>query len=237
LMITPTTFPTEQHMEQANSTTNDPRTVAALNDLLKLDHDAVQAYALAIKALSSETLRSQMREHRADHERHIDELSQLIRSRGGTPVSLPHLPTGAFKLAVQAIGATGDDRSVLVAFKANERQVRDKYRRVAQREHDGDITSVLARAAEDEARHYQWALDSLRALGWTEDSVSGRMERAFETAHAGMADAIENAERATLEATEAARKSVTEEIRKNPIGSAVVALAAGFVAATMVRRR
>jgi rubrerythrin len=224
-------------MEQANSTTNDPRTVAALNDLLKLDHDAVQAYALAIKALSSETLRSQMREHRADHERHIDELSQLIRSRGGTPVSLPHLPTGAFKLAVQAIGATGDDRSVLVAFKANERQVRDKYRRVAQREHDGDITSVLARAAEDEARHYQWALDSLRALGWTEDSVSGRMERAFETAHAGMADAIENAERATLEATEAARKSVTEEIRKNPIGSAVVALAAGFVAATMVRRR
>jgi rubrerythrin len=235
LMIRSITFQTEQHMEQG--TNNDPRLIADLNDLLKLDHDAVQAYGLAIKALSSETLRTQLREHRADHERHVDELSQLIRSRGGTPVSLPHLPTGAFKLAVQAIGATGDDRSVLVAFKANERQVRDKFRRAAQREHDADIMSVLARAAEDEARHYQWALDSLRALGWTEDSVSGRMERAFETAHAGMADAIENAEKATLEATEAARRTVTDEVKKNPLGSALVALGAGFLAATMVRRR
>jgi rubrerythrin len=218
-------------------TMNDPRLVADLNDLLKLDNDALQAYSLAIKALSSETLRSQLREHRADHQRHVDELSQLIRSRGGSPVSLPHLPTGAFKLALQAIGATGDDRSVLVAFKANERQVRDKYRRAAQKAYDADVLSVLARAAEDEARHYQWALDSLRGLGWTEDSATGRVERAFESAHAGMADAIENAEMATLRATEAARRTVTEEVKKNPLGSALVALGAGFLAATMARRR
>jgi hypothetical protein len=43
----------------------------------------------------------------------------------------------------------------------NERQVRDKYRRSARAPHPADITWVLARGAEDESRHYAWALETL----------------------------------------------------------------------------
>lgn len=146
---------------------SDAALTAELNDLLRLDHDAVQAHTLAIKLLENPDYKRQLEEFRGGHQRHIDELSQLIRSRDGVPLDLPHLPSGAFQLAVQAIGAVGGDRSVLLAFKANERHVRDKYRRSARAVHPADVTSVLARGAEDEARHYEWALETLSELGVT----------------------------------------------------------------------
>jgi rubrerythrin len=206
---------------------------AELNDLLMLDHDAVQAYTLAIRLLENPDYKRQLEEFRADHERHIDELSQLIRSRDGVPLELPHLPSGVFKLAVQAIGAAGGDRAVLLAFKANERQVRDKYRRSARAVHPADVTSVLARGAEDEARHYEWALETLWELGVTPDSATGRAERAFEVVHARAADVVEGAEREAMRAAQGAARTLRDDIINNPIGSALLAVGVGFVAATI----
>jgi rubrerythrin len=224
-------------MEQISE--SDAALTAELNDLLRLDHDAVQAYTLAIRLLENPDYRRQLEEFRADHQRHIDELSQLIRSRDGVALELPHLPSGAFKLAVQAIGGgaraagLGGDRAVLLAFKANERQVRDKYRRSARAMHPADVTSVLARAADDEARHYEWALETLSELGVTPDTMTGRAERAFEVTHARAADAMESAERQALEAARRAGRTLRDDVIDNPIGSALLAVGAGFVAATL----
>ncbi len=222
---------TESDMKQTSE--SDLALVAELNDLLMLDHDAVQAYTLAIRLLENPGYKAQLELFRADHDRHIDELSQLVVSRDGTPLNLPHLPSGAFKLAVQGIGAAGGDRAVLLAFKANERQVRDKYRRAAREVRPADVTSVLARAADDEARHYAWALETLEELGVTPDSVTGRAERAFEGVHARAADAMESAERNAIIATRRAARTLRDDIVDNPIGSALIALGVGFVAATL----
>jgi len=218
-------------MEQISE--SDAALAAELNDLLRLDHDAVQGYTLAIKLLENPEYRRQLEVFRADHERHIDELSQLVRSRDATPLELPHLPSGAFKLAVQAVGLAGGDRAVLLAFKANERQVRDKYRRSARALHPADVTSVLARGAEDESRHYAWALETLEELGVTPDSMTGRAERAFEVVHARAADAMESAERQALLAARGAGRTLRDDIIDNPISSALLAVGVGFVAATL----
>ena len=218
-------------MEQTSA--SDTALVAELNDLLMLDHDAVQAYALAIRLLENPAYKAQLETFRADHERHIDEVSQLIRSRGGTPLELPHLPSGAFKLAVQAIGGVGGDRAVVLAFKANERQVRDKYRRSARAVRPADVTSVLARAADDEARHYAWALETLEELGVSPASMTGRAEQAFEVAHARAADVMESVERQALAATRRAARTLRDDIIENPIGSALLEVSVGFVAATL----
>jgi rubrerythrin len=224
-------------MEQTGD--SDAALAAELNDLLKLDHDAVQAYTLAIRLLENAEYRRQLEAFRGDHQRHIEELSQLIRSRGATPLELPHLPTGAFKLAVQALGAgggvagLGGDRGVLLAFKANERQVRDKYRRAARQPHAADVTSVLARAADDESRHYRWALETVEELGVAPDSVAGRAEQAFEVAHARVADVVESAERQALRAAQGATRTLRDEIIDNPLSSALVAVGVGFIAATL----
>ena len=122
--------------------------VAELNDLLQLDYDAVGAYTLAISALRDRNLRNTLIGFRQDHERHIAELVELIRARGGLPVRMPHFPTGIFKLLVQAAGSVGGmvggiaggDRTCLLAFIANETQARDKYRRHANSDdHPSDV--------------------------------------------------------------------------------------------------
>jgi ElaB/YqjD/DUF883 family membrane-anchored ribosome-binding protein len=99
--------------------------------------------------------------------------------------------------------------------------------------HPADVTSVLARAAEDESRHYAWALETLEELGVTADSVTGRAEQALEVAHARMADVVEGAERQAVQVAQGAARTLREEIVDNPLGSAIVAVGVGFIAATL----
>lgn len=192
------------------STQEEVAVVAELNDLLQLDHDAVQAYTLAIEHLTSETLRSTLLEFRADHERHISDLTRLIRQHEGTPLELAHIPTGAFKLAVQRLGAAGGDRSILLAFKANEGQAVEKYRRAAQSDHPAPVMEVVRRNLSDEERHYAWVSETLETLGAGEDTVAGKAERTFERAHGATSDAIEGAEERVMERAESARRTAKE---------------------------
>jgi len=186
--------------------------IAELNDLLQLDHDAVQAYGIAIDSVEDERLRETLIAFRGDHERHIDELTELIRAHGGIPIETAHIPTGMFKAAVQRAGAARGDRALMLAFKANERQVRDKYRRSADCPHPPEVRAVLERAAADEDRHYAWALEVLDDLCAGTDTVIGRIEDGFERGHKAVADAVEGAERRLMERVEGARRGVMERV-------------------------
>lgn len=219
-----------------NTTGTESELIAELNDLLQLDYDAVQAYSVAIKSLQNQSYSQQLREFRLDHERHIDELVVLIQKLGGAAVELPHLPTGLFKLAVQGVATAGGDRAILTAFKANERQVRDKYRRAAQGRHSPDVQPMIQRAAADEARHYAWVLETLEDLGYDADSVSGRVENALEVAHKGLADVVEGAERQAMRAGEDVRRALTSSNPKNALGAVLLTLGAGFVIGQLTRR-
>lgn len=172
---------------------------AELTDLLQLEHDALPAYAIAIAALRDPAGKEALRAFRADHERHVEDLSALIRARNGIPLRLPHLPTGMFKLAVQTAGIPGGDRSVLLAFVSNEWQSQEKYARHAARPHDPEVAALLRRHAEDEARHYTWACGALEELGCGPSTAVGRMTNAFARFHGSTADAVEAVERAAME--------------------------------------
>ncbi|HEX7051470.1 MAG TPA: ferritin-like domain-containing protein [Longimicrobiales bacterium] len=193
--------------------------IAELNDLLQLDHDAVQAYTMAIENLETEHLRSTLMQFRSDHERHITNLTDLIRSREGMPLDLAHIPTGLFKLAVQKVGTAGGDREILLAFKANERQVRDKYRRSAEAGHPTEVTQVIERNASDEERHYDWVVGVLEGMGAGEDTMVGRAEGVFERVHEATADAIEGAERKVMEGAESARRGAMEMADRARVGA------------------
>ena len=173
--------------------------IAELNDLLQLDHDAVQAYSLAIQSLKSNVYAETLIQYRGDHERHVRELGDLIRARGGTPVNMAHVPTGFFKLAVQALGAVGDDRQVLLAFKTNEGQVREKYLRHAERDHPAEVADVLRRAAADEDKHYAWVAEVLDRLGAGTETHLGRVQGVVEEAHRRTGDALEAAGRKVMQ--------------------------------------
>lgn len=224
--------------------TTDPAALAArLNDLLQLDHDALQAYDLAIASLRADRSRETLRRFRADHERHVAELSELVRSLGATPVQMPHLPTGPFKLAMQALGAAagalgGGDAAVLLAFKTNERQVRDRYRHVAELvDLPASMSATIRRAAADEATHYAWALETLDELGVDQHGTLGRAERAMEVANARLADVVEDAGRHVMQTAERVRREVTDPARANPLAAALVAIGTGLVVGNLFRRK
>jgi rubrerythrin len=184
-----------------NSSCRDPALIATLNDLLQLEHDALPAYALAIAGLHDLERREALKGFREDHLRHVSELTGLIRARGGLPLALPHVPTGLLKLAVQASGLPGGDQALLLAFRANEWQSREKYGRLAAGGgHDAEVTAVLQRATADEARHYAWAVEMLDQMGLGDATAVGKANAAFARLHGTVAETIEAAGRVGLEA-------------------------------------
>lgn len=193
------------------STQAGPDLIAELNDLLQLDHDAVQAYTIAIENIETETLRSRLQAFRADHERHIIDLTRLIKEHGGSPMDTAHMPTGRFKQAVQKVGAMDGDKGILLAFKANERQSRDRYHDAAMvPTHPPDVRAVLERNAADEENHYGWVIERLEEMGVGPDTLIGRAEGAFEEAHEKAADMIEDVERKAMAQAERARRAVRD---------------------------
>ncbi|HKP74478.1 MAG TPA: ferritin-like domain-containing protein, partial [Longimicrobiaceae bacterium] len=165
-----------------------PELIADLNDLLALDHDAIAAYSLAIGRVSRAEYREALAGFRGDHQRHVEQLTQLIRDRGGVPVQMPHLPSGFFKAAMQALGTLGDDRAVLAAWKTNEGQVRDKYLRYTQQVYDPAVGTIIGEAAADEERHYAWGEQVLAQLGVREGTLAHAAQEVVEAVHGRIAD-------------------------------------------------
>ncbi|HYH22469.1 MAG TPA: ferritin-like domain-containing protein [Azospirillum sp.] len=178
-----------------------PALIAELIDLLQLEYDALPVYTLAISAVGRRELRDALASFRDDHQRHIRDLSALLRDVGGVRVPLPHLPTGLLKLGVQVAALPGGDRAILLAFKSNEWQSKAKYARHAARAHPPDVAEVLRRNAGDEARHYAWACRTLEELGCGSGSLVGATTDVFARVHGTNADVIEAAGRSVLEVT------------------------------------
>jgi rubrerythrin len=186
--------------------------IADLNDLIQLDHDAVGAYTIAIDMLRNDSYRELLAEYRADHKRHIEQLSSLVRERGGVPLEAPH-PTGPLKMAVQSAGALagrlGGDHLLLLAFKAVEGQARDRYRRHAAKAHEEDVQSVIDAGAADEDKHYRWVSETLREMGYGEESLSGQLTAFVEGVNRVITNPMERAGR-TLD-------EIFEELRPKSI--------------------
>lgn len=180
---------------------DDAALLADLTDLLQLEFDALPAYSVAIAGLRRPDLRERLEAYRADHERHVHDLSAHIHRSGGVTLTLPHLPTGLFKLAVQMTGLSGGDRAVLLAFVSNEWQSQEKYARYAARPYPPELAALLQRHAADEARHYAWACEALEGLGCGADTPVGRATQIFARFHGTTADTIEALGRTIMETT------------------------------------
>jgi hypothetical protein len=210
---------------------------ALLNDLLQLDHDAVGAYNIALRELDSPQLRTQLEAHLRDHERHIEELGIHIEKQDGMKMPVPHL-TGAFKMAVQAAAGPGSDRAVLLAFKANEMQARDKYARAAARQElPPEIQATLQRGAADERRHYDWAVHSLEAMGADRDDRDVRATRRFARVHGRAADGVEAVERGAMRLTEHARRALGNNSVRTTVTAGLALVGAGVILRQLLNRR
>ena len=177
---------------------DDTSLIAKLNDLLQLDHDAVEAYTIAIDMARDPRYRETLTAYRADHKRHIEKLAELVRRRGGLPTEMPHA-TGPLKLAVQALGGIANDDALLLAFKAVEGQARDKYERATNDSHPPEVASVIALAFADEDKHYRWVERTLSERGLGAGTLPHTLAGIVERVHKAIADPIESVGRTIME--------------------------------------
>ena len=156
---------------------SDAEVIAALNDLIQLDHDAIEGYTIAINTIRNHGHREALVAFRHDHTRHVEALGALVRERGGEPARVSHLG-GPLSPAVESLGAANaGDSAVLLAFRAIEHETRQRYLSSMSDRYPDDVRPLLRQHASDEEIHFQWIESSLEGLGVERGLVSPSLPR------------------------------------------------------------
>lgn len=142
-------------------TLNADSIIKKLTDVVELDYDAVAAYKEAIDRLDNASSKAKLQEFQKDHERHISDLSEVIRKEGGTPPDSGDFKKVLTKGKVQLADLAGDD-AILKAMKTNEDQTNSKYESMVEEDFPDHIHTLLKRGLEDERRHRTWIETTLK---------------------------------------------------------------------------
>lgn len=126
-----------------------------LSNLVELDFDAIAAYKAAIERLENPTYKAKLTEFLGDHERHIRELSDVVRTAGGTPPDSGDAKKILTKGKV-VIADMGGDKAILKAMKSNEDQTNAKYEKAVDENYPLEAQTVLQGGLADERRHRAW---------------------------------------------------------------------------------
>jgi len=139
--------------------------VARLNALIRLDHDAIAAYKVAVLELRSPRNPDRLRAALADHRRHVYDLALLVRNLGGEPASHRDLRQllagGAPPLRPSGLtsGLSGrvEERAILEAIRKNEEGCLEAYESAASQPGiPVDVRESVERNRNDERLHLAW---------------------------------------------------------------------------------
>lgn len=143
-------------------------TVALLNDLVRLEFDAVHAHQSALSRLQDEAVRTQLAASLADHARHVETLQRLVSELRATPAGGADARRLLAQGKVVVRSLRGDD-GILRAMRSNEDETNEAYERALLR---GQLSPEQRRVLEenlaDERRHRSWITSRLEerdALG------------------------------------------------------------------------
>lgn len=128
----------------------------ALRELIELDYDAIEAYEAAINRLEKESFKDKLKEFKKDHERHVNELNNVLSAHSEELVEGPSVKQWLAKGKVVLANIMGDE-AILQAMRTNEEDTNTAYKRLNEHEDKwSDATDVLRRGLEDERRHKKW---------------------------------------------------------------------------------
>lgn len=134
----------------------------AVKALMELDYDAIEAYEAAINRLENQNFINKMEEFKRDHERHVRDLTALIRDHDETPPEGPSMKQWITKGKVVVAELLGD-KAILEAMHSNELDTNTAYDRLFGRTDLWEnARETLRKGVEDERRHKQWLESTIR---------------------------------------------------------------------------
>ena len=133
----------------------------AISELLELEYDAIEAYKAAIERLDNQLYRTQLDDFKADHDRHVRELTTLFEINSKEAPQGPSPKHWLTKGKVVLANLIGDD-AILSAMLSNEGDTNQAYERMVKHSNKWPTAlEVLQRGLEDERRHKLWIEQTL----------------------------------------------------------------------------
>lgn len=144
---------------------SEEKVIDECNELIRFDYDAIGAYDAAIDAMSDPPIREQLVKFRADHERHVTELSGAVRRLGGDPAERPGARGVIRKTMTKVAGLAGEEQ-VLRAMRSNEEVLNNQYASRANDAFPADVLTIIQKNYSDEQRHLAWVESALKNRVW-----------------------------------------------------------------------
>jgi len=139
--------------------------IEELNELIRFDLDAIGAYTEAIDAIHDPRIQDPLTRYRGDHQRHVAELSAVVRRLGGRPAESPDVKGMVRKTMTKIAGMVGEE-TILKAMKSNEEAINKAYNHHATLDFPSDVLDLIKRNYGDEKRHLEWVEQALRGRVW-----------------------------------------------------------------------
>lgn len=141
------------------------KTIERLNDLIALDIDAVNAYESAVERVDVPYIAERLREFQQDHERHVRELSDVVRRMGGEPRRKPDVKGFLLKGFTTITSMMGTE-AALKAMQGNETLTNRTYSEALREDWPADVRTIIARNHADEQRHLRFIEQCLQERAW-----------------------------------------------------------------------
>jgi rubrerythrin len=134
-----------------------------VENLLLLEHDAIAAYEQTIKRLENPDFKSKIAEFKTDHDRHVQQLTELARAVGAEPYqegdAKQLLTTG--KVAMASLMG---DSAILTAMRSNEEDTVTAYERACKfADATTEARAIFEAGHSDELRHREWMSNAASA--------------------------------------------------------------------------
>jgi rubrerythrin len=139
--------------------------IRTLLDLLQLDGDALRLYDTALDHIDDFEARTELEHFRAEHERHVGELTKLIFDLGGeVPPANLDFKGEVLRVLTDLRGATGT-KGALKAMRMNERIINRAYEKAIEGALPEAAIYTITRNLADERRHLAAIQEHLDRLG------------------------------------------------------------------------
>jgi uncharacterized protein (TIGR02284 family) len=137
--------------------------IKKLIGLAQLDIDAAGAYDKALEHISEAPIKAQLRKFKADHKRHVKDLSAYIKALGGKPPTNTPDIAGVFLKIFTALRSSTGTEGALKAMRGNEELTNKIYTEaLEERGIPREIRSLIVANKKDEALHLKYILSALK---------------------------------------------------------------------------
>jgi rubrerythrin len=155
------------------------KVVDHLNKLIQLDYDASLTYKDALVHVDDAFVRADLEMFLRDHERHVMELTSIIRDLGGEPIEVHRDFKGALLESMTKLRSRSGTLGALRAMRMNEKLTNRVYDREAGVYMPPIAQAIVMENLEDERRHLAAIQSHIDRL--THVTLEGERGRADET--------------------------------------------------------